>query len=161
MHLEAQSVPERMAESVAESPGRDHVAGQRVAFTAGHAGAGGARAPCAARVSNQLVNRPLPLVGPGPDHHGAGQIGAVPVHLGAEVKQQPVSGFDTVRWLVRAWGRRTAGPDATMVGNGCHSLPRRRRARLQVCPDLEFGLAHPNATAAPQLAPLAPARPRR
>ena len=29
---------------------------------------------------------------------------------------------------MRAWGSAERGPDATIVGKGCHSLPRRRRA---------------------------------
>ena len=49
------------------------------------------------------------------------------------------------RSLVRACGSAERGPDATMVGNGCHSLPRRRRARLQRRADLQLGLPRPDA----------------
>ena len=41
-----------------------------------------------------------------------------------------------------------------MVGKGCHSLPRRRRARFERRADLELGLPDPNTAAA-----LPPARP--
>ena len=127
VHLEAEPVAQRVAERVAEAPGRDDLPRQRVALPAGHAGTE-VLERAALGGPDQLVDRPLALVRARPDDHGAGEIGAVSVHLRAEVKQQPLARpARPRRWSARG-AAPSAGRMATMVGNGCHSLPRRRSA---------------------------------
>ena len=58
--------------------------------------------------AHQLVHRPLPLVGPGAHHDGPGEVGAVSVHLGAEIEQQPVAPAHRPRAGARV-GQRRAG----------------------------------------------------
>mgnify|MGYP003694231715 CR=1 FL=1 len=64
-----------------------------VGLAAGEAGANSIEGP-SLRGGDGVVNQSLPLIGAGTDHDRPGQVGTVSVHLGAEVKQEELSGLD-------------------------------------------------------------------
>src|SRR6266550_3395497 len=80
VHLESETVSQRVAERVAEAARRDDLPGKRVTLPAGHSGPEMLQRPLL-RASHQVVHGALPLVGACPDHQGTGEIGAVSVHL--------------------------------------------------------------------------------
>src|SRR4051812_12681604 len=107
-----------MPESLAESPGGDDLAGQGVAFTAGHPRSQMFYSPALSRL-HHAVNQPLPLVGLCPYHHGSGQISAVPIHLGTEIHQEQVSRVNRPR---AGTGVRQ-GRTGTRSDNGWERVP--------------------------------------
>ena len=136
VHLEPEAVAQRVAERLAEAARRDDVAGQRVGLAARHPGPELLRRAlrCASRTSSYIVR--WRVVGRAPDHHRAGEVGAVSVDLRAEVDQQPFPPADRPRaWCARA-AAPLRGPEATIVWKGCHSLPRRRSAASSRAGDL-------------------------
>src|SRR3954471_912183 len=118
VYFEPEPMPQGMSESIAESPGGDHLAGQGIAFTAGHPRSQMLYSPALSRLHHS-VNQPLPLVGPGPHHHGQGQISAVPIQLGTEVHQEEVSRVNRPR----AGAGVRQGRTLTRRDNGWERVP--------------------------------------
>ena len=84
MHLEPESVPQRMAERVAEAAGLNHVPRERVGVAPGHPRPHpSARPPL--RGLHHLIQRALYRRRPGTDDHRARDVRAIAVHLSAEV----------------------------------------------------------------------------
>jgi hypothetical protein len=90
VHLEPQTVAERVSERLAEASRRDDVPRQRITFSGRHPWAQVLDCPALGSL-NQLMNRPLPLVGACAYYYSTGEVGTVSVHLRAEVKQQQIA----------------------------------------------------------------------
>ena len=93
---------------------------------------------------HQVVDGALPLVGSTAHHHRAGQVGAVPVHLGAEIQEQEVSGADRAlaRPRMRQRGPWTGGHDGGKRVPLASAPP---QSGLQRGPDLHLCLADPHS----------------
>ncbi len=115
----------------------------------------------ALRAAHQVVHRPLALVGPGAHHDGAGEVGAVAVHLGAEVEQQPLAPADRARAGARVGQRRARARGDDRRERVPLASPPAERAPRAPAPISSSVWPTRDRRAAPRRAPPAPARRRR
>ena len=112
MHLETQTVPQRVAERVAKATLLNGGSRQGVRLPPGHLGRD-ATTRGKLCLAHQLIHRALALVRLTPKHDGAGDVGAVSIDLRPKVKQQPISRFrfPYARPRVRQGAARSGGHD--------------------------------------------------
>jgi hypothetical protein len=142
MHFQTQSVAQGVPEGVAESAGDDDLPGKGITLSGRHPGSEMFNGPPLSAL-HQLMQHSLAFIGRSSHHHGPGQVGAVPVHLSAEVDQQQLA-------LTHA-PAAAAGVRQRRSGTGGHNSRERvpltavfPQRGLEASSNLQLGLPHAN-----------------
>ena len=144
VHLEPEPVAERVAERIAEAPGRDHLAGERVALAAGHARRGGARARgrCAARTSSYTARWRSSARPPTTTVRVRSAQYPSTCAPKSSSSQSPAAIVRAARPGVGQRRPRAAGDDGRETD--ATRCPRRRSAASSAAAIVELGLPHPD-----------------